>query len=95
MNDLDKQTEVVQEQGNYLIVRYYADTLYSNGDKENGIPYYGDIYLTKEDVLKDHPEADILEGFGFVDKQTGYQPDDTPDWFDSVAEVIEYIKENQ
>lgn len=92
---MEKKKEVVKEMGQYLIVKYYADTLYTNGDKENGSPYYGDIYLTKEDVLKEHPGAEVMEGFGFIEKETGYQPDDTPDWFDSIEEVMEYIEEHQ
>lgn len=87
--------EVVKVIGKYSIVKYFADTLYTNNDKENGKAYYGDIYLTKEDVLKNHPEANVLEGFGFVNNDTGCHPDDTPDWFDGVEEVIEYIEENQ
>lgn len=90
---MKKKAEVVKEMGKYNIVKYYADTLYTNDDKENGYPYYGDIYLTKEDVLKDHPEAEILEGYGFIDTETGCQPEDTPDWFDDIEEVIECIEE--
>lgn len=86
---MDKKREVVQEVGNYLVVKTYADTLYTNGQ-----PYYGDIYSSEADVLKDHPGAEVMHGFGFVDKETGYQPDDAPDWFDSVEETVEYIGEN-
>lgn len=89
---MNQNMEIVQEKGKYKIVKYYANTLYTNGDKENGNPYYGDIYLTKEDVLKAHPDAEILEGYGLIDTETNYHPDDADDWYDSVEEVIKYIE---
>jgi hypothetical protein len=84
--------EVVKEMGKYLIVKYYADTLYSDEDKESGYPYYGDIYLTKEDVFKDHPESEILEGYGVLYNETYNHPEDAPDWFYTIDEVIRYIE---
>lgn len=89
---MQKNLEVVKEIGQYKIVKYYADTLYTNDDKENGFPYYGDIYTTKEDVLREHPCSEILEGYGLIDNLTGYHPDDADDWYDSVEEVIDYIE---
>lgn len=89
---MNKEMEIIQEFGEYLIVKYYANALNADGEEGNGLPYYGDIYLTKEEVLKSHPKAKILKGFGFVEKGTGVQPENTPDWFNSVGEVIEFIK---
>ena len=91
---MERKREVIQEIGQYLVVKYYADAVYTEKDKKKQFPYYGDIFSTKEDVLKHHPEAEILEGYGFIDKETDFQPDDTPDWFDRVEEVIGFIKEN-
>lgn len=91
---MDCEKEVIQEIGGFHVTKYYANTLYTNGVKENGSPYYGDIYLTKEEVLINHPDAEIREGFGLVDKKTGYHLEDSPDWFDSLEELKTYLEEN-
>ncbi len=85
--------DVIETVGKYQVIKYYADTLYTNNDKENGVPYYGDIYTSRDEVLQNHPNAEVLEGFGVLDTETGYSPDDVDDWYDTVEDVLDFIKE--
>lgn len=92
---MGQKKEVIKEMEGYLIVKYYANTLYTNNDEKNGYAYYGDIYTAKEELVREHPKAEILEGFGLIHAEKNYHPDDAPDWFDTVEEVEDYIKNNE
>lgn len=84
--------EIVKETEKYKIVKLYANVVHS---KENDVQYYKDIYLLKEDVLNEHPQSEVVEGFGIVDVQTGYIPESFLDWFESLDDALFYIEENQ
>lgn len=62
--------------------------LYANKDV-TGI--YGDIYTSREECVAEHPNAEVLEGFGVLDTATNYAPDDSRDWYDTEAEAQAYI----
>lgn len=63
--------------------------LYAN--KEEGT--YGDIYVSKQELLVDYPEANVLEGFGVTYKESGGTPDSSDDWYWTIDEAREYVKE--
>lgn len=84
--------EIVKEIGKYQIIKLFANTMYTNDDKENGVSYYGDIYTSKEEVLLNHPNSKVMSGYGIIDMETGFIPDDTPDWFNSVDEATSFIE---
>jgi hypothetical protein len=66
--------EVVEELNYTNIIKLYAN-------EENGT--YGDIYTSKESLVVDYPDAQILEGFNFVMKNSGMSPDSSEDWYES------------
>lgn len=77
-----EKMEIVQTVNRYEIIKFYAN-------EENG--HYGDIYTSKEDVLKDHPQAEIMEGYGFIDPTIGFCPDEAGDWYETIEEVEQAI----
>lgn len=91
---MKKNLEIIKTVGRFSVVKYYANALYTNNDKENGVPYYGDIYTDPEAVLMWHPNADILVGYGVHDNETGLILDEADDWYDTVDDALEFI-ENQ
>lgn len=72
------------EPGRLHVVRQYA-----NRDPESG--FYGDIYATPEDARKDHPEDEVLTGFGVLDAGTGFIADEADDWYDTEDEALAFI----
>lgn len=63
--------------------------LYANLDRE--FDMYGDIYDTPEDVQKDHPDDEILHGFGVLDGATGFLRDGSADWYETEDEALAFI----
>ncbi|ALN97680.1 hypothetical protein Bp8pS_001 [Bacillus phage vB_BpuM-BpSp] len=85
------KVEVVKSLEKFEIIRLYSDA----GLKENGDPYYQNVYISEDQVREYHPEVElIISGYGFIDKETGYQPENTPDWFYSTDEVEAFIEKN-
>lgn len=70
--------EVVEELNHTNIIKLFAN-------EENGT--YGDIYTSKESLVADYPDAQILEGFNFVMKNSGMSPDSSEDWYESVEQA--------
>lgn len=84
---MENTYEVVSVIGEYTIVRLYANTLYT----ENGSPYCADIYSKEEDVLREHPNTEVMKGYGVIGPE-GYMPDDAEDWYNTKKEVASYIE---
>lgn len=61
---------------------YTLSLVYANKDKETGS--YGDIYSRLEDCLLEHPDEPVIAGFHLSG------PGETPDWFDEMADAIEW-----
>lgn len=61
------------------IVKIYAN------ETDKGI--YGDIYHTSEEVIKNHPESDVLTGYCISDYK-GIVPEGAKDWCFSIEEAI-------
>ena len=87
---MDKTLTCVATVGNLSVVKYYANVLYSDDEGVEG-EYPGDIYTSMEDVLKDYPGEEILQGYGVHDHSTGYAPDEAEDWYETVEEALAYI----
>lgn len=68
----------------------HVTKLYANFDQEMG--GYGDIYTTPDDVRKDHPDDEILTGFGVLDGATGFMHDESADWYDTEEEALAFIR---
>lgn len=77
----------------YQVVETYQNTqiikLYSN--KEDGT--YGDIYVSEQELLIDHPEAKVLHGFGVTYAKSGYSPDSSDDWYWTLDDAVRYVTE--
>lgn len=71
--------EVVEELNYTNIIKLYAN------EEEGG--WYGDIYTSKESLLADYPDAQVLEGFAYVMKDSGMSPDSSEDWFETVEQA--------
>lgn len=71
----------------------HVTKLYANADRENG--WYGDIYNTPDDVRKDHPDDEILTGFGVLDGGTGFLHDESADWYDTEEEALLFIRQKR
>ncbi|MCK1999865.1 hypothetical protein MZM54_00525 [[Brevibacterium] frigoritolerans] len=89
---LDANLEIIKTVGRFSVVKYYANALYTNDDKENGDPYYGDIYTSPEVVLQWHPNAEILVGYGVHYNETGLILDEAADWYETVDDALEFIE---
>lgn len=63
--------------------------LYANLDRE--FDMYGDIYDTPADVRKEHPDAEILHGFGVLDGATGFLADGSEDWYEVEDDALAFI----
>jgi hypothetical protein len=50
-----------------------------------------DIYSDREECLQDHPNDEVLEGFGVLDTETGFCTDDSDDWYETEEDAQEYI----
>ena len=77
-----RNEEVIKEVNGYYIVKFYAN-------EWEGV--YGDISTSKEEIMEMYPDANILEGYGFICPSTGFCPDEAGDWYDSVEEAEEAI----
>ncbi|WP_240416749.1 hypothetical protein [Paenibacillus periandrae] len=82
----DKAIEIVQTIGHLTVIRVYANAI-----QDNGTSYYGDIFTSKPDLLKKHPDCVVLGGFCVHDRLTGYSPDDSEDWYTTIEEAVAYI----
>lgn len=82
--------EIVKELDGMNVVKQYADET-----KEQGVSVYGDIYLSKEEAVMEHPHTPILEGYGLIDKQTNFAPPNAPDWFYEVQDAVNYVNQLQ
>lgn len=58
---------------------------------EDGL--YGDIYDCIEDCEKEHPNENIIFGF-YAERTNNLLGEETPDWFYSIEEAVEWCKEN-
>ena len=65
--------------------RYQIVTVYANQDDDYE---YGDIYATRCEAAKNHPDDNIIFGFCVVDTATGFIPEDCNDWNDTIEEAI-------
>lgn len=83
--------EIIKTVDEFSIIKLYANALYT----DNGAPYYGDIYTNKDDLLKEHSGAKIMEGFGVVDNNTESLADDSKDWYDTIEDTFDYLKSIQ
>lgn len=83
------KSNVIKTIGGYKIVKWFANAVYGDGE----VPYYGDIYQTEAQAEAEHPGDRILIGYGVIDS-AGCIPDNAADWYDTVEEAEEYIKEN-
>lgn len=77
--------EIISVVKGYLVIKYYT---YKVNEKE-----YGNIYVSKEEAMKNHPKETLIEGYGYINQKNGLQPKDTPDFFQTEEEVREYIEE--
>lgn len=87
--------EVVQTVGHLSIINLYANVLYTQNDSKTGEAYYGDVYTNKEELLKEHPACEVLQGFGLLDHQSGFAPDDSEDWYESLEDALSYIEKRE
>jgi len=76
--------EIIQDFKNgYGIIKLYSNA--ADGD-------YGDVFNTKEDVEREYPDAQIIEGYAVFDIETGYIPESCRDWNDSIKDALkEYM----
>lgn len=49
---------------------------------------YGDIYQSVEECLSEHPESEVMYGYGIIDNETGYIADWADDWYNTIEEAI-------
>lgn len=82
---------VVKDLGELAVIQLFANEVVDEEDADNR--FYGDIYSKPSEVYKDHKEATLLVGYGVLDKSTGYLHDNTEDWYDTLPEALEAIKE--
>lgn len=69
------QDEILYTKGHFLVVRGYSNKWDNT---------YGDVYSSEKELLEDHPECVILNGFYVVDGRTGWQPNDAANWHDDL-----------
>ena len=76
--------EIIQDFKNgYGIIKLYSNVV--DGD-------YGDVFNTREDVEREYPDAQIIEGYAVFDIETGYIPESCRDWNDSIKDALkEYM----
>lgn len=82
------EAKIIKEVGGYKIVELYSNIIEEEGEN----PYIGDIYETKPELKKDHPNSKILTGYGIID-DTGYSPSNTLDWYSTSEKAESYILE--
>lgn len=73
-----KKAEIVKEIKSLGVAKVYAN-------EDNGC--YGDIFNTKQEVLECHPGAKVLEGYVVIDINSGYCPNESKDWHDTLEEA--------
>lgn len=49
---------------------------------------YGDIYDSIEECLKEHPETEVIYGYGIFDNEMKRVADWSDDWYGSIAEAM-------
>lgn len=81
--------EIVKEVGSYNVARYYANGI----NRADQAPYYGDIYTSREEVLKKYPDSIVLIGYG-VHCLNGTAHDEALDWYESIEDAVDFIQEN-
>ena len=64
------------------VINYYSNKV--DGSFE-------DIYTDLEDLRKDHPDAEVITGYGVHDTETGYSPNDAADWYATYDEAQAFI----
>jgi hypothetical protein len=73
-------------------MRLKTVTLFANKN-EDGI--YGDIYSSAEECLKEHPNDDVLVGFGVMNEDTGLCVDESDDFYATEADAQRFIDEKK
>lgn len=91
-NELDKIGKV----GDCVIVgNYLIETVCANDISEDDYPLYGDIYESYDECRKEHPDEKIIFGYYVKDLRTESEGCvETPDWFFTVEDAMNWIKEN-
>ena len=79
------EAKIIKEVGEYKIVELYSNIIEEEGEN-------CDIYETKSELKKDHPNSKILTGYGIID-DTGYSPSNTLDWYSTSEKAENYILE--
>lgn len=67
------------------VIKYYANNIACFGKM------YGDIDTDPDSIRKDHPDSEIITGYGVVNTETGISPDDSDDWYWTYDEAQKYI----
>lgn len=52
---------------------------------------YGDIYNSVEKCLAEHPESEVIYGYGIIDNKTGYIAEWASDYYNTIEEAIHDI----
>ena len=65
-----------------------------NISHDESYPVYGDIYEQYEECKREHPNDEIIFGY-YVEDISKNNFTETPDWFYTIEEAIEWIKNNE
>lgn len=59
-------------------------------DDKGTLANTGDVYDSFKEFRKKHPDSSYKFGFMVIDTTTGFMPDDSEDWFESIEEAMNY-----
>ncbi len=79
-----EKLEVIMEMKEGNLIRLYANKVYNT----NGETYHGDIFTTKNELLKHYPNCEVMKGYGLLDPETSLLISATNEWFDTIEEAV-------
>lgn len=50
-----------------------------------------DMYDSRQECISDHPNDEVMEGWGVQDTETGFLEADSEDWYDTEEDAQAYI----